>query len=123
MQAYSSPILLVLLNVLLSAWTKTFLRFAGTDKETEPQYEFSHSLQRRDSVKNTRWQIVRNGMSESLIFDLNTLPQDRQKYPLSCALMHTSGYEIVFPTLDPFEDRKQLQTYYLSVKATNHPVV
>ena len=62
-------------------------------------------------------------MLESLIFDLNTLPQDRQKYPLSCALMHTSGYEIVFPTLDPFEDRKQLQTYHLSVKATNHPVV
>ena len=61
-------------------------------------------------------------MLGSLIFDLNTLPQDRQKHPLSCALMHTSAYEIVFPTLDPLEDRKQPQTYCLSAKETNYPV-
>ena len=61
-------------------------------------------------------------MLESMIFDLNTLPQDRQKHALSCALIHTCAYEIVFPTLDPLEDRKQLQTCYLSVKRTNYPV-
>ena len=61
-------------------------------------------------------------MLESLIFDLNTLPQDRRRYSLSCALMHTCAYEIVFPTLDPLEDRKQPQTYCLSAKETNYPV-
>jgi len=77
MHAYSSPILLVPLNTLLSAWTKIFLRFAGSEKEREPQYEFSHSLQRRDAFMKARWQIVRTGFLGSVIFDLGTLPQDR----------------------------------------------
>jgi len=119
MQSYSSPILLIAVNALLSASIKIFLRFTGSEKEREPQYEFSHSLQRRDGVKNTRRQIVWNGFLESSISDLSNLRQGGQKYALWCALLHTSAYKIVSPNLDPLKDRKRVQTYYLFVEAMN----
>jgi hypothetical protein len=83
MQAYSSPILLIPVNALLSTSTKIFLRFAGSEKEIEPQYEFSHSLQRRDDVKNTRRLIVWNGFLESSISDLSKTSRKAGKNMLS----------------------------------------
>jgi len=121
MQSYSSPILLIPVNALLSASTKIFPRFAGSEKERESQYEFGHSLQRRDGVKKTRRQIVWNGFLESSISDPGNFPQGRQTYPFSRALLHTSMYKIVFPKLDPLKDRKRVQTYYLFVQAMNQP--
>jgi len=91
------------------------------ERERYPQYEFGHSLQRRDGVKKTRRQIVWNGFLESSISDPGNFPQGRQTYPFSRALLHTSMYKIVFPKLDPLKDRKRVQTYYLFVQAMNQP--
>jgi len=98
---------------------KYFQGLSGSEKEREPQYEFSHSLQRRDGVKNTRRQIVWNGFLESSISDLSNLRQGGQGYALWCTLLHTSAYKIVSPNLDPLKDRKRVQTYYLSAQAMN----
>jgi hypothetical protein len=96
MQAYSSLILFVRVNALLSASTQIFLRFAGGAREKEPQYESGRSLQRRDDVQEVRRWIVWNGFLARSISDSSNLPQGRQRHALSSALLHTSLYKIVF---------------------------
>jgi hypothetical protein len=84
-----------------------------------PQYEFGHSLQRWDVFKKTRRQIVWNGFVESSVSDPSNFPQGRQEYPLSCAVLHTSVYKIVFPKLDPSKIESEFRSI-LSFKAMNH---
>ena len=92
---------------------KLFPRLTGGRKERELPCEFSHSPQRREGVKITRWQIVRNGFLESSFSDIGNCPQGRQVCPSLCAFLHTSSHKQVLPKPDPLEDRKQFQTYYL----------
>jgi hypothetical protein len=56
---------------------------------------------------------VWNGFLESLVSDPTNCPQSRQRYPLSCASLHTSVYKIVFPEFDAFKERKRVQIYSL----------